>query len=168
MAINLPYPNLDFVPLDRLTAAEVDMLHANTKYLADLWGSTDSNGIILPRHIVRGAYLPVFSLTEVICGSTDDGRIIYGRSYRFPTTPGPSQVTVPHGITGLDIIVGWSGTIYSGDKSTQYPLPAVVDSSAVQYQIQVAKAGNNLSLAATSQLPGGYSGYLTIYYTKTS
>lgn len=45
----LPYPNLDFTPLDILTAAELDQMHANTKYLSEFCkGLTDDNGLILP------------------------------------------------------------------------------------------------------------------------
>ena len=54
--VTLPYPNIDFVPLDILTAAEQNMLVANINYLADFSngladGSNLSNGIIQPRHI---------------------------------------------------------------------------------------------------------------------
>jgi hypothetical protein len=51
MAINLPYPDIDFVPLDILTAAELNMLVANEEYLANMWATSDTNGIIEARHL---------------------------------------------------------------------------------------------------------------------
>lgn len=54
MAVNLPYPNMDYVPLDILTAAEMNQMVANDQYLANMWGLTDTNGIILPRHLSSG------------------------------------------------------------------------------------------------------------------
>lgn len=43
MAVVLPYPDMDFVPLDILTAAEQDQLVANIEYLAGIFplGSSD-------------------------------------------------------------------------------------------------------------------------------
>ena len=35
MALTLPYPDMDFVPLDILTAAEQDQLVANIEYIAN-------------------------------------------------------------------------------------------------------------------------------------
>lgn len=37
MAINLPYPDMDFVPLDILTANELDQMVANIEYLANVF-----------------------------------------------------------------------------------------------------------------------------------
>ncbi len=51
MAVTLPYPNMDFTPLDVLTAAEMDQMVANDKYLADFCagladGTNIGNGMI--------------------------------------------------------------------------------------------------------------------------
>lgn len=50
MAITLPYI-LDFVPLDILTAAEMNQMAANDQYLANVWNTSDTNGIIQPLHL---------------------------------------------------------------------------------------------------------------------
>lgn len=52
----LPYPNMDFTPLDVLTAAEMDHMVANTEYLKNFCngladGSNLSDGVIQARHI---------------------------------------------------------------------------------------------------------------------
>lgn len=46
MAIVLPYPKLDFVPLDVLTAAEMNQMVANCNALADFWNSDKSKEFI--------------------------------------------------------------------------------------------------------------------------
>lgn len=47
MALTLPYPDMDFVPLDILTAAEQDQLVANIEYIANQFpvSSIDSNAV---------------------------------------------------------------------------------------------------------------------------
>lgn len=56
----LPYPNMDFTPLDVLTAAEMDQMVANDQYLRNFCaglanGTNIDNGVILPRHILDGS-----------------------------------------------------------------------------------------------------------------
>lgn len=43
MALALPYPDMDFVPLDILTAAEQDQLVANIEYIANQFPLTGTN-----------------------------------------------------------------------------------------------------------------------------
>lgn len=43
MALTLPYPDMDFVPLDILTAAEQDQLVANIEYIANQFPLTGTN-----------------------------------------------------------------------------------------------------------------------------
>lgn len=51
MSVALPYPNMDFTPLDILTAAEMDKMVANDQYLANFCagladGTNIGNGVI--------------------------------------------------------------------------------------------------------------------------
>lgn len=43
MALTLPYPNLDFVPLDVLTAEQMNQMVANTNYIANQFPISSSN-----------------------------------------------------------------------------------------------------------------------------
>lgn len=65
MAATLPYPNMDFTPLDVLTAAEMDQMVANDKYLADFCtglanGTNLENGMI-PLRKLKSACITVIS-----------------------------------------------------------------------------------------------------------
>ena len=58
--LNLPYPNMDFVPLDILTAAEMNQMVANDQALATFAngladGTNLSDGIVLTRHLAANA-----------------------------------------------------------------------------------------------------------------
>lgn len=43
MAVSLPYPDMDFVPLDTLTAEEMNEIVANIEYIADLFPLSSDN-----------------------------------------------------------------------------------------------------------------------------
>lgn len=97
----LPYPNLDFTPLDILTASELDQMVANDKYLANFCnglakGTNIENGVIQSRHISwsgmtnGSSYIKLGSI--LICfGSINvnfSGQAYSGESYgkvNFPT-----------------------------------------------------------------------------------
>ena len=77
MAVTLPYPNMDFTPLDVLTAAEMDQMVANDKYLADFCagladGTNIGNGMI-PLSKLNNKY----TTDEEIIGKWEDGKTIY-------------------------------------------------------------------------------------------
>ena len=77
MAATLPYPNMDFTPLDVLTAAEMDQMVANDKYLADFCtglanGTNIENGMI-PLQKLK----PSYSKDRIEVGTWIDGRKIY-------------------------------------------------------------------------------------------
>lgn len=105
MAVNLPNSNLDFVPLDVLTAAEMNKLVANDKYLADLWGGTSGNGIVKPKNL--GGFSGSTDSNGWMKFITADGKTGYrkagsagqiklgaGISYGDYFVPGPSGVTL--------------------------------------------------------------------------
>lgn len=56
MSVTLPYPDMDFTPLDILTAAEMDKMVANDQYLANFCagladGTSIGNGAIQARNV---------------------------------------------------------------------------------------------------------------------
>lgn len=75
MALALPYPDMDFVPLDILTAAEQDQLVANIEYIANqfpLAGSNIGTGAIgtsqLSSNAVTPAKMDFSSFNNVLYG----------------------------------------------------------------------------------------------------
>ena len=81
----LPYPDMDFTPLDILTAAEMDQMVANDQYLRDFCagladGTNLSDGVIQARKLVPG--LSSYSTTERDTGITwVNGKPIYRKCY---------------------------------------------------------------------------------------
>lgn len=101
----LPYPNLSFVPLDVLTADEMNQIVANYTYIA---GITE------------------YSTTEKRIGTWIDGKPLYRKvvTHQFDN-PIPSGITtIPHNISdvaeiiGIDTMyqLGWDTSTY-GDES---------------------------------------------------
>jgi len=90
MAVTLPYPNMDFTPLDVLTAAEMDQMVANDKYLADFCagladGTNIGNGMIQARKLNWSSLI--------------DKNIQYGTNNGtfYPSgTPTTTTITFPH------------------------------------------------------------------------
>ncbi len=81
MAATLPYPNMDFTPLDVLTAAEMDQMVANDKYLADFCTGL-ANGTNLENGMIPLSKLkPVYSKDRIEVGTWIDGRKVYRKVY---------------------------------------------------------------------------------------
>lgn len=102
MAAVLPYPNMDFTPLDVLTAAEMDQMVANDKYLADFCtglanGTNLENGMIPLRKLK-----PNYSKEPIEIGTWIDGRKIYRKVY-FGKGDVPKEVSVINCATVIDM-----------------------------------------------------------------
>lgn len=101
----LPYPNLSFVPLDVLTADEMNQIVANYTYIA---GITE------------------YSTTEKRIGTWIDGKPLYRKvvTHQFDTSIPSGVTTIPHNISDVSEIIGidtmyqlgWDTSTY-GDES---------------------------------------------------
>lgn len=82
MALTLPYPSLSFVPLDVLTAEEMNEIVANYTYIANQFPIATSN---LANGSVTNAKIDWStvqnSTTEHVVGKWRDGSTIYERSF---------------------------------------------------------------------------------------
>lgn len=75
----LPYPDMDFTPLDILTAAEMDQMVANDQYLRDFCagladGTNLSDGVIQARKIDHGSsnfYVSRYAQDQTISASSE-------------------------------------------------------------------------------------------------
>lgn len=66
----LPYPNMDFTPLDILTAAEMDQMVANDQYLRDFCAGL-ADGTNLSDGVIQARKLNLTTLGSALCGESD-------------------------------------------------------------------------------------------------
>lgn len=160
MSVALPYPNMDFTPLDILTAAEMDKMVANDQYLANFCagladGTNIGNGVIQAFN---------FSSEETIAGKWVDGKTIYKKTVNFGNLPNNSTKRVAHGIAKLDRII----------KVEQSVTNAPWDEKGAVFLSSTSVAPFNFYLSNTEVVVvtkdnrSQATAYFTLYYTKTS
>lgn len=99
MALTLPYPNMDFVPLDILTASELDQMVANIEYIASgsvfpLATANIANNAITTAKIANNAVTSSKIDFTTLADNNSNIRKIY--SYTVSgTTDGNGFVAVP-------------------------------------------------------------------------
>lgn len=94
-----------------------------------------------------------------------DGSRIYKKTVNFGTLPNSSAKTVAHGITNLNWIIGLEGVAKSssGDRLLMpFPWEGSVGGTIACY------ADSNNIFITTWMDRSDYSGYVTLYYTKSS
>jgi hypothetical protein len=109
MALTLPYPSMSFVPLDVLTAEEMNHIVSNYTYIANQFPiATDNiaNGAITPEK----ASFTEYSTTETVVGTWYNGKPIYRRVF---TGTAPLTVNTTSDMTligsGVDDIISAKG-----------------------------------------------------------
>lgn len=106
-----------------------------------------------------------YSTTEKDTGATwIDGSTIYKKTINFGALPNSTSKIVAHGISGLATIIRVEAVaIDSG--GTALSLPYAENNSTGNIPAWVDSAGVGIR---TGQDRSGYSGYFTLYYTKSS
>lgn len=136
MAVTLPYPSLVFVPLDKLTAEEMNQIVANYTALASIFPvSTDNianNSITTSKiapHSITAALLAVNSVTDTKIDSSvmsythafvDDGE---GYIYKFAN--GLQIITMEIPMSGLEIKDTWGSCYFYPYKLPDFPVPFI-------------------------------------------
>ena len=97
-----------------------------------------------------------------------DGKTIYKKTISLGSLPNSGGKDVAHGISNLDTVVDFSGTGLRSTDNARFHLPSA----------PVANAGVSSSISVTVQPSivqiycgtdrSNITGYLTIWYTKTS
>ena len=95
-----------------------------------------------------------------------DGSTIYKKTFATGALPNNSTLDIPHGISNLDVVVKIDGTI-KATWGTQYQLPTVYDSEGTSYNTYVGVGATNITIG-TKGNNTSKSGYITIWYTKSS
>lgn len=170
----LPYPNMDFVPLDILTADELDHMVANIEAInsvnvidkigeGSITTEKIANGSVTPYKITSATY----STAEKEIGFWVDGSKVYRKVFVLSSSTS-TTVTVNHGIGSLPKIINAYGYAYMKNSSSQIqPIPRVVPDAEAQWGIGLGDVTSSLIRVIWGTSYGGItSGYLVIEYTK--
>lgn len=103
----------------------------------------------------------IYSTTERQIG-TYNGEALYRKNLRISAFPNASNQQYAHGISNLKQLVHLYG--YANSGTVTLTVPSVASSA---YEIQVSRNGANISVTTGGNL-SGYSGYITLEYTKSA
>lgn len=156
MALTLPYPSMSFVPLDVLTAEEMNHIVSNYTYIANQFPiATDNiaNGAITPAKASFTAY----STTETVIGTWVDGKPIYRRVFS-----GTASLTA-NTATDITLIGSGVGDIISAKGRWKYY-------TADTYYVMVGDSINEGSVYSSviQNVPGNMILRLRTAYTLAS
>ena len=105
-----------------------------------------------------------YSTTEINTGATwVNGATIYKKTISIGALPNNTTKTVAHNITGLSLLIRLEGNFTNGTNSAPIPYSAPTTSKNVQAYIDAT----NITIG-TGEDRSAYSGYVTLYYTKSS
>lgn len=186
MAIALPN-NLVFVPLDVLTAEELNGLMANDSFLAQQFPLTSANianGAIgnaqLATKAVKQANIDYSSIKydeERVVGTSVDGKPVYSKTLRFTGLAIGSDVVRNHGITNVkDIWVTGDSFCYNSQfPDDRYPANYVQPTTATinrEALITTFVTGSQIKFRYGTYYVGDLSSTVTLtvtlHYTKTT
>lgn len=107
-----------------------------------------------------------YSTSEVDTGAKwIDGKTIYKKTVHIPNTGTGSTVTIAHGISNYNHAIKFEGAIVA-TSGQDWPIPQKqADTGAT---IAVRADATNIYVNASANLTNGASGYVTLYYTKSS
>ena len=170
----LPYPNMDFTPLDVLTAAEMDQMVANDQYLRNFCaglanGTNIDNGVILPSKLVNS--FTSYTTDEVDTGfKWTDGKAIYRKVINFGALPNNSSKTVTWaGTNTIDVITSLSGTACNSGRCHPLPyIPSYAVAGDYVYHIELIDNPKNTITIKTGTERSSLNGTVVVEYTKVS
>lgn len=176
MALTIPYPDMDFVPLDVLTAEELDQMVANIEYIANcfpLGSQSISDSAVTTAKINDGAVTSDkidfttfnYSTSEQVAGKWVDGKTIYKKTIDFGYLPNNSSKSVPLGIDNISRIITIEQSCDNGGGG--YVILSSGTMSAIGWNFYVQSTNANL-VVTTNTDRSALRAYFTVYYTKTN
>lgn len=157
--VTLPYPSMDFTPLDILTADELDQIVANYEAInnATIQTASIANNAVTDGKIDWSGTPLSYSTTEKNTGATwIDGKVIYKKTINFGSLPNNGSKSVAHNIIGISRVIKIEPIMYSGADSWVIPYTAVSG---------VSVEGTNIKINTVADMTS-FSSYVTVYYTK--
>lgn len=105
-----------------------------------------------------------YSSTEQATGGTwVDGKRIYKKTVDIGSLPDNATKNVAHGISNLDTVIKMEG--YAYESPSFIPLPFVTNNDSNQVYL-IVNATN--IIIGTGANRSSFSGYVTLWYTKTN
>lgn len=163
MALALPYPDLDFVPLDILTAEEMNQIVANYTHVAGQFPITSDN--------IDWMTLE-YSTTEQRVGTWINGKPVYRKVCSGTITSSDQFFANTTLLSGVETIIGQTGNL--NVDGTQYILPWVNRDGTTHtftelFRVLRQSAGNVILQVWSKTAPNVECNYdLILTYTKTS
>jgi hypothetical protein len=158
MALTLPYPSMSFVPLDVLTAEEMNHIVSNYTYIANQFPITPAE-----------ASFTKYSTTETVVGTWYNGKPIYRRVFAGTASLTINNVTDITLIgSGVDDIISAKGRwkYYTADAYYVAIGDAINEGSVYSSVIQPALGKMVLRLRTSYTLNSDY--VVAVEYTKTT
>lgn len=164
----LPYPNMDFVPLDVLTADELDQIVANINAI---------NAVSLPTKVSDltndSGFLPAsnlnYSTSEIDTGTTwIDGKKIYSKTIKITSPTKDATTDYAHGITGFSF--GWIENMFvvkTSDNSARSLNFAYSTSASAMAQLNATNLSYRIPATDWGWDSATLNLYATIKYTKS-
>lgn len=176
MALTLPYPNMDFVPLDILTASELDQMVANIEYIASgsvfpIGTNNIADNAVTNAKIASNAVtsdkidfttlgFATYSTTEHDTGYKWSNKSIYMRTMDFTISSVNTWVDVGEITDSFGVILSSVG-MYKRTDGVWVAFPRGDGSDVQTYYISTDR---HLRVKDTSNTG---TGYLTFLYTKS-
>lgn len=165
----LPYPDMDFTPLDILTAEEMDEIVANVEYLKTFCGgladgSNLSDGVIQARKLA--SVIGNYSTSEVDTGFTwVDGKHIYKKTIDFGALPNADTKRVNHGVANIDRIIQVEQSINNAPSGSLHGFLFIASGQATNNDFHFWGTDTEICIRTNGDRRESYA-YITIYYTK--
>lgn len=106
-----------------------------------------------------------YSTTEHTVGTWIDGKPIYRKTINTGALPNNTSKSVAHNIANLGQIVRYEGCALQSSDGTMLPIPYADISAAGSVCLYAGRTHIYLAAGANRS---GFSGYVTLYYTKTT
>ena len=131
----------------------------NADSIDDIAGATS----LVPAVVIGDANN--YSTNEKIVGKWVDGKPIYQKTFNFGTLPNTNIKSVTHGILNLSKIISIQGFAFYNTSIIFISLP--FSHPTTNYNISINIDETNINVITGSDR-SGWSGYITLCYTKTT
>lgn len=154
MALTLPYPSLVFVPLDILTADQMNEIVANYEYIANQFPIAASN-----IDFTTFAY----DTTEQVVGKWIDNKTVYCKIVTGTAPSGnASSFNIAHGITDLGAVLPMTNLCLDSGTNASF------SGSDGAYFIRFEVGSTNVKIMKTDVAWKNATVRCALYYTKSS